>query len=197
MSDQTNRRSAPAKRADLRFVPLDDLMPLIRESLAAGQDVRFYPRGISMLPMLRQGTDSVMLSPVRGPLKRYDIPLYQREDGSYVLHRVVDVHGGTPGAAIACEDAQSNGGDAAAGPFATLVYDCCGDHQFAIERGIRHSQVIAVVSGFYRADHYVPLMHPRYRRYCRILHHSRGLRHFRWKCIGAARRMKRKLLGGK
>lgn len=159
------------KKAELRNVPLDDLMPLIRESLAAGQDVRFYPRGVSMLPMLRQGVDSVVLSPVRGPLERYDIPLYQRDCGSYVLHRVVKVR-------------QDGAGS---------TYDCSGDHQFAIERGIRHDQVIAVVSGFYRGNQYYNVTDAKYRMYCWALHHSRGLRHFRWRCIGFARRLKRKL----
>lgn len=34
----------------------DELMPLLRERLAAGQSMRYLPfRGVSMLPMLRQG----------------------------------------------------------------------------------------------------------------------------------------------
>ena len=70
---------------------MDELMPLILERLAAGQDVRFSPRGVSMLPMLRQGRDTVTLSPVTGRLRKYDLPLYRREDGRYVLHRVVGV----------------------------------------------------------------------------------------------------------
>ena len=56
---------------------------------AAGQSVRFSPRGVSMLPMLRQGRDSVVLSPAPKQLRKYDLPLYRRDDGSYVLHRVV------------------------------------------------------------------------------------------------------------
>ena len=58
-------------------VRLDDVMPQIRELLAMGQSVRLYPKGVSMMPMLRQGIDSVLLSPVQGKLKKYDLPLYQ------------------------------------------------------------------------------------------------------------------------
>lgn len=164
-----------SQKADLRYIPLDTLMPLVRESLAAGQDVRFYPRGVSMLPMLRQGVDSVVLSSVKGSLTRHDIPLYQRDNGSYVLHRIVRAE-----RTVTAE---------------APVYTCCGDHQFALEPGIRHDQVIAVVSGFYRADHFVPITHPRYRLYCAVLQNTRSLRHFRWKCIGFARRIKRRLVG--
>ena len=60
------------------FIPEDVLMPLLRERLAAGQTVRYLPfRGISMLPMLRQGKDSVELAPLPEKLKKYDLPLYQ------------------------------------------------------------------------------------------------------------------------
>ena len=63
------------------FTQLDDLMPLIRERLDAGQRVKFSPRGVSMLPMLRQGIDTVTLSPLPEKLKKYDLPLYRRTDG--------------------------------------------------------------------------------------------------------------------
>ena len=76
-----------------RSFHMDDLMPLMKESLASGQSFRFSPRGISMLPMLRQGKDTVTLSPIKEPLKKYDIPLYQRDDGAYVLHRITEVGG--------------------------------------------------------------------------------------------------------
>ena len=77
--------------AESRFVPLDALMPLFREQLEAGQSVRFSPRGVSMLPMLRQGIDSVVLSPLPGALRKYDLPLYRYPSGKYVLHRIVKV----------------------------------------------------------------------------------------------------------
>ena len=64
-------------------------MPIIRESLEGGRTVSFSPRGVSMLPMLRQERDTIELSPIVGRLKKYDLPLYQRESGQYVLHRIV------------------------------------------------------------------------------------------------------------
>ena len=92
---------------------LEQLMPLWKERLEAGQRVRFSPKGISMLPLLRQGTDSVLLSPPPARLKKYDIVLYQREDGKYVLHRIIEV--------------DESG----------MVYTCIGDNQFVKEPGLR------------------------------------------------------------
>ena len=125
------------------------LMPLLIEALQNGQSVRFAPTGTSMRPMLRQGMDSVVLSPVTGKLKRFDLPLYRRDDGKYVLHRIVK---------------------------AGEEYTCLGDNQFVMETGVRQDQMIAVVTAFYRREKKYPVTHPGYRLYCRIWYHSRSLR---------------------
>lgn len=140
---------------------LEQLMPLIRETLAAGKTVRFSPRGVSMLPMLRQGTDSVVLSPLPDKLKKYDLPLYQRDDGHFVLHRVVK---------------------------AGERYTCIGDNQFDLEHGLRHDQMIAVVTAFYRGNRLYTTDQLCYKVYCRFWHYSRGLRHFWRRGIGWLRR---------
>lgn len=140
---------------------MEQLMPLIRERLEAGQTVRFLPRGVSMLPMLRQGVDSVVLSPLPEKLQKYDLPLYQRENGQYVLHRVVAV------------------GE---------TYTCLGDNQFVLEHGINHSQMIALVTAFYRGEKYHSVKEPGYRLYCRLWYGSRGLRRFWRRGIGWLKR---------
>lgn len=94
-----------------------------------------------MLPMLRQGVDSVVLFPLPEKLKKYDLPLYQRDNGQYVLHRVVK---------------------------SGASYTCIGDNQFDYETGLRHVQMIALVTAFYRGgqtlavrqSHLSPLLHP-------------------------------------
>ena len=140
---------------------LDDLMPLIREELAEGKSVRFSPRGTSMLPMLRQESDSVVLSPLPQKLKKYDLPLYQRDNGQYVLHRIVR-----------------------AGETIT----CMGDNQFEKETGLRHDQMIAVVTAFYRGNRKHSVNEPGYWFYCRFWHYSRPIRHFWLRGIGWIRR---------
>ena len=61
---------------------------LIREVLASGGEFRLYPRGTSMLPLIRQGIDSVALRTLDRPPRKFDILFYKRRDGSFVLHRV-------------------------------------------------------------------------------------------------------------
>lgn len=46
--------------------------------------------GVSMYPMLRNRRDTVVISPCRGRLQKYDVPLYRRGN-DYVLHRVIGV----------------------------------------------------------------------------------------------------------
>lgn len=140
---------------------LEQIMPLMREYLAAGKTVKFSPRGISMLPMLRQGIDDVVLSPLPEKLGKYDLPLYQRDDGHFVLHRIVK---------------------------AGETYTCIGDNQFELEHGLRHDQMIALVTAFYRNGKYHSVNELTYRIYCRFWHYSRGLRHFWRRGIGWLRR---------
>lgn len=120
-------------------LPLDALMPLIREELATGNSVRFSPRGVSMMPMLRQGLDTVTISPPPEKLRKYDLPLYQRDNGKYILHRVI-----------------------AAGN----TYTCLGDNQFEKEHGVRHDQIIGLVTEFTRGGKTVSVKAWHYRLYC-------------------------------
>lgn len=143
------------------FVNMADLMPLFQERLAAGQKVRFSPKGVSMMPMLRQDTDTVVLSPLPDKLRKYDLPLYQRENGKYILHRIVKV------------------GE---------TYTCIGDNQFELEHGLRHDQMIAVVTAFYRGDKLHSVREPGYWLYCRFWHYSRPIRHFWRRGINYLRR---------
>lgn len=146
---------------------LDDLMPLIRERLADGQSVTFSPRGTSMLPMLRQGRDGVVLSPLPDKLKKYDLPLYQRQNGQYVLHRIIK---------------------------AGETYTCIGDNQFEYEYGLRHDQMIAVVTAFTRDGRRIEVTAPGYRVYCRFWVAVRPVRHLWKRGIGLLKRMVRRCL---
>ena len=46
--------------------------------------------GVSMIPMLRDRRDTVVIRAVQGRLERFDVALYRRGD-NYVLHRVIKV----------------------------------------------------------------------------------------------------------
>ncbi|MBQ7147018.1 MAG: S24/S26 family peptidase [Lachnospiraceae bacterium] len=46
-------------------------------------------RGDSMWPFIREGRDLLLIIPAERPLKKYDIPLYRRDNGQYILHRII------------------------------------------------------------------------------------------------------------
>lgn len=124
-----------------RVILGEELMELVRERVAAGQVVRYLPfRGVSMLPMLRQGIDTVELAPLPEKLRRYDLPVYRYPSGKYVMHRVIRVE----------ED----------------HYVCMGDNTYQ-EEFIRKEQMIALVSAFRRGEKRISVEDTGYRRYCR------------------------------
>ena len=140
---------------------LSQLLPVIQEQLSAGKNVVFSPRGVSMQPMLYQGRDRVTLSPVTGPLKKYDLPLYRMDSGKFILHRIV-----------------------AAGES----YTCRGDNTYFDETGIRQDQLIGVVSAFTRKGRMFSVQEPGYRLYCRIWVAAYPLRRFVRRALNWLRR---------
>ena len=87
--------------------------------------------GTSMLPLLPAGRCRVQLEAGEGMQpKKGDIVLYQRSDGTLVLHRIIKVAG-------------------ADGFFV------CGDHQWRQIELIRRDQILAVAQGFFRDGCYV------------------------------------------
>lgn len=123
-------------------IRLSDYDGLIREVLASGGEFRIYPHGTSMLPLLRQGVDSVVLRAVDSPLREGDILFYQRADGSYVLHRLHSIN-----------------------PQGLVLW---GDNQTRLERGVSETQVIGRVCRIYRDEHEVSCDDRRYRCYVRL-----------------------------
>lgn len=137
---------AAKPRAEILETHMEELMPLFCELLEAGKAVRFSPRGTSMLPMLRQGIDTVTLSPITGRLHKYDLLLYRRDNGQYILHRMVKADG---------------------------TYTFIGDNQFVYEQCVREEQLIAVVTSFTRGEKTHSATSFGYRCYCRFWHYSR------------------------
>ena len=98
---------------------LAELLPLMREVLESGGEFELFPSGTSMLPLLRQGIDSVILK-TNNNIKKGNIYLYRRSNGDFVLHRLVEI-----------------------APDGTLCFR--GDNQTVTERGVEPAQIIAVV----------------------------------------------------
>lgn len=105
---------------------LADYEETIRLVLESGGEFRMYPKGTSMLPLIKQGRDSVVLvKPEKAPAKG-DIIFYLRENGQYVLHRIVGIEDGR--------------------------YVLCGDNQIGLEKGIKEEQIIGVVKSVFRGE---------------------------------------------
>jgi hypothetical protein len=122
---------------------LSEIDPLIRETVASGGTFRITVTGTSNQPTLKGGRDEVTLSRVGETLRRYDLPLYRRDNGQYVLHRIVAV--------------RRDG-----------TYTCCGDHQWHPEPGIRRDQIIACVSSICRKGREFPVTARSYRLWVRV-----------------------------
>jgi len=106
---------------------LSEYVPLIVEVIESGGEFRLFPRGTSMMPLLRQGVDSVILVKSGSIHKKREIIFYKRPDGQFVLHRIVKVH--------------KDG-----------TYVLCGDNQTQLEKGITEDMIIASVSAIYRGE---------------------------------------------
>lgn len=98
--------------------------------------------GDSMLPLIRQGRDLLIIELPCGRLKKYDVPLYRRDSGQYVLHRVLKVR-------------QND-------------YVLCGDNRWTKETGITDRHVIGILTAVVRNGKELPVTALRYRMYVHL-----------------------------
>ena len=99
--------------------------------------------GDSMLPLIRQGRDLVLISrKPEGRLNKYDVPLYRRDSGQYVLHRILRVR-------------RDN-------------YVLCGDNRWQRETGISDRHIIGVLTAVIRDGKRLPVTDRRYRMYVHL-----------------------------
>ncbi len=94
--------------------------------------------GDSMMPLLRNRRDMVKVVAAKNKLKKYDLPLYRRPGGEYVLHRIVKV--------------KKN------------YYVICGDNRFSREK-VPLEWIVGVAESVFRDEQEVPVTSPEYLRY--------------------------------
>lgn len=134
-----------------REVAFAELMPLIEDSFRQGLTVTLPITGNSMWPLFSHKRDCVVLSACDPySLKRGDVPLYRRDNGQFVLHRIVRVD----------ED----------------TYTLTGDAQWQLEVGLPKKNVLAVMTGFVRKGKEVNCRHFGYRVYVALWMCLRPLR---------------------
>lgn len=105
--------------------------------------------GDSMHPMLVEGRDTVIISTPSFPLKKYDVPVYRRDD-HYTMHRIVKV--------------------------TKKGYIICGDNRTFLERDITDGDIVGVLTGFYQDGKLISCTDEEYLRYARRICRSLPLR---------------------
>ena len=88
-------------------------------------------RGTSMWPLLKEGKSRVQVETKEGKkLRKGDIVLYRRKDGTLVLHRIIKV------------EEEDN-------------FLVCGDHQWKQIEQVQEDQILAVAQGFFQNGRYI------------------------------------------
>ncbi len=123
-------------------VKMADLYPIMAESLKQGNEVKIIATGFSMKPMLRDSIDTITLEKQTGNLKKYDLPLYRRKDGTFVLHRVIKAENDK--------------------------YIMCGDNQVMLEYGITNENIVGITKSFTRSGKEYCATNKAYKFYCVI-----------------------------
>ena len=113
-----------------------------RELLARDGRVVYTNRGDSMRPLIREGKDLLVIERMRGRPKKYDVPLYQRDSGEYVLHRILAV--------------RADG------------YVLCGDNQWRREFGVREDQMLGLLTAVIRDGKEISMTAPKIQLYAHL-----------------------------
>lgn len=139
-----------------KTVAMEQMAPLIAEILNEGRKAQFVMTGNSMMPMLCHRKDVVVLEAVKPEeIKKYDVIFYRRDNGAYILHRVVKTE----------KDELT----------------LCGDGQYKIEKGVSRSSVIGRLTGFYShkaPDKFISIKSKGRRIRAAIWVNTRGIRYF-------------------
>ena len=125
--------------------------------------------GTSMMPLLRAGRDVMIIERPDGRLKKYDVALYIRDDGMYVLHRVLKVR--------------------------ERDYVICGDHCTKKEYGITDSHIIGVLTGIIRDGETISMDSFKYKLYYHLWCDFFYIRVFLIKMKAAFKKIFRKIRG--
>ncbi len=136
----------------IKNVHLEEMYPIISEMLENNGRVTIGIKGVSMQPMLYNSRDKVTLVKPEFPLKKHDIPFYRRENGQFILHRIIKAH--------------KNG-----------CYTCRGDNQWEKEYPVSEEQIIGVVESFNRNGKEISVKNKKYLLYTktwRFFHHFKG-----------------------
>ena len=125
------------------MIKIEEFYPLILEAFEKGQTFTFPIRGTSMQPLLH--TNDLVVVKAIEQVKRGDIVLYRRENGQFVVHRILKVVGDS--------------------------FTFVGDHQTQVEKGVKLNQCIGKVIAYKKQgkEKQYLLKGFRYRFYCKLV----------------------------
>jgi len=106
-----------------------------------GQHI-YTANGTSMLPLIKQHHDVITLERKPGTYKKRDAVLFKRDNGQYVLHRIIKKKGDK--------------------------YDIVGDHQYQIERNIREDQILGVLTSVDKGNKIIKISDKKYKYYVHL-----------------------------
>ncbi len=116
-------------------------MVSFEEELERSGKLVYTTVGVSMNPLIKQDRDLSIIEKPKGRLKKYDVALYKRRNGQYVLHRVVKV----------LDDG-----------YVILGDNCCSK-----EYNIKESQILGVLTSLVRNGKEIDLNSFGYKLYVR------------------------------
>ena len=114
---------------------------LFTDTLESGGTVKLPVKGVSMYPLIRPSRDFVLIEK-SDTYRKYDIIFYQRQDGSYILHRIVG------------QDDQG--------------FILAGDSETDKETGVKMSQILAKVTYIIRREKKIDVNSHLYKMYSRL-----------------------------
>lgn len=150
----------------VKKIALEELYPIIKEQLENGGTVGLPITGTSMLPLLVQGRDTVTLSSAEN-VKINDIIFYRRNNGAFVLHRIIGID--------------------------DKGYILCGDNQWVKEYGITDKNVIGVVTAIKHDGKVIGVDDKKYVKYCNLWLKLLPIRKQLIKILSVLRAIKRKM----
>ena len=105
---------------------IDSKLEQLIESMGA---VTVHFNGSSMMPMLRDRRDLVVVEKICRPLQLHDVPVYRMPSGKIIMHRIIKIKNGE--------------------------YIIRGDNLVQKEYGITDDMIIGALKGFYRDKKYI------------------------------------------
>ena len=113
-----------ARSASMSRIDSQTYLSMLREMVEEGQAVNLLISGNSMAPFLLDCRDTIRFKSPDRPLKTGDMVFFQRDNGMFIMHRIIRVHKMADG---------------------SKSYDIAGDNQVQIEKGVREDQIFGLI----------------------------------------------------